>query len=356
MNLSVVIPTLNRPNHLARCLGCLREQTPAAGEFEVIVVLDGPDPASETICNAFDPRARFDLRVIQAQRRGIGHTKNVALDAARASLLILLNDDVRPHPAFLEHHASAHAARNNHPAMVLGHSPWVVPPADQDRIFDRLLRETSMVFFYDRMINPDGTAREPEGHDWGFRHAWNLNLSLPTASARAVGGFDESLANCCYEDVEFARRFTSAHGAPVLFRPEARAEHDHRYEPADYLKREFRLGYSAWGLALSNPDCAREVFRRDLTHEGELARCRDEVDRDNPQAPAWRAWFESLAARAQDPSLPTDDDLQTLYQRHLPLKRHEFRKGLLAASEGRLIDGLFPAKATGTRAVATANF
>jgi GT2 family glycosyltransferase len=342
MNLSVVIPTLNRPNHLARCLGCLREQTPAAGEFEVIVVLDGPDPDSEILCKSFETRRRFDLRVIEAERRGNAHTKNIALHAARAAFTVFLNDDVRPVPRFLEHHLSVHRERDNHAALVLGHSPWIIH--SPDRLFDRLLRETSMVFFYDRMVSPDGSPREPEGHDWGFRHAWTLNLGTPTEAARAIGGFDESLANCCFEDVEFGWRFTRAHGAPVLFAPEARAEHDHRYEPADYLKREFRLGYSAWGLALSNPDCAREVFRRDLTGDAELARCREEVDRDEPFAPGWRTWFESLAARAQDPSLPSDSDLQALYQQHLPLKRHEFRKGLLAASEGLLIDGLFPAK------------
>ncbi len=345
MDFSVVIPTLNRPDHLARCLACLREQSPAGGEFEVIVVLDGPDPASAAVCASFDAKARFETRVIEAQRRGNAHTKNVGLREARGDLLVLLNDDVRPVPRFLQHHLEAHDDRSRHPAMVLGYSPWVIHRPD--RLLDLLLRSTSMVFFYDRMADEHGVPREPEGHDWGFRHAWTLNLSLRTDLARELGGFDEALANCCFEDVEFAYRFTHRFDAPVLFRADAVAEHDHRYNPADYLRREFRLGYSAWGLAVSNPRCAGEIFRgRDLTSPDEVHRCREQFEQDEPNAGAWRAWFESLTLGAQEWSQAQSDPaaaLAALYEQHLPLKRHEFRRGLLAAAEGRVVEGLFPA-------------
>lgn len=345
MDFSVVIPTLARPEHLARCLACLREQSPVGGEFEVIVVLDGPDAASAALCRDFDARGRFDLRVIEAERRGNAHTKNRGIAAASGDYLVLLNDDVRPVPRFLQHHLEAHAERDGHAAVVVGYSPWVVHQPES--VFDRLLRSTSMVFFYDKMVDEHGVPRETEGHDWGFRHAWTLNLSVRTELVREVEGFDESLANCCFEDVEFAWRFTKRFDAPVLFRADAVAEHDHRYEPSGYLAREFRLGYSAWGLAVSNPACAREIFRgRDLTSAEVVERTRREFERDGPLVEGWRAWFESLAVGAQGASLDEGDAtgvLGAMYERHLPLKRHEFRRGLLAAAEGKVIEGLFPA-------------
>lgn len=349
MDTSVVIPTVGRPGHLSRCLACLREQTPGGGDFEVIVVLDGPDGESAAMCAAFETRGRFALRVIEAERRGNAHTKNIGIGAARGQLTVFLNDDVRPVPRFLERHVAAHGSRDGHPALVLGHSPWTVHRPD--RLFDRLLRETSMVFFYDRMVDGDGVSKEPEGHDWGFRHAWTLNLSGLTEFVRRVGGFDESLANCCFEDVEFGWRFTRRLDAPVLFRAGAAADHDHRYEPTDYLRREFRLGYSAWGLAVSNPACARAVFGRDLTEPEEVSRCREQNDGEARRVPEWRAWFDSLAGASAE-SAGDGTGLGAIYDRHLALKRHEFRRGLLAAADGERVEGLCLARAPAPLATA----
>ncbi|XOV76745.1 MAG: glycosyltransferase family 2 protein [Phycisphaerales bacterium] len=171
----------------------------------------------------------------------------------------MINDDILPEPGFVEAHVLAHAEREDAglgEAMVLGHSPWVVP--EDASLFDRLLAQSSMVFFYDRMITPEGVVLGERDRDWGFRHAWNLNLSVSSALAREVGGFCPAIANCCYEDLEFAWRVNRARegGVPVLFRPEAIAPHDHRYTPEGFLERERRLGYSAFGFAKASPECA----------------------------------------------------------------------------------------------------
>ena len=41
--------------------------------------------------------------------------------------------------------------------MVLGSAPWKVH--EPDSLFDRLIRETSMVFFYDQMTDEPGRRR-----------------------------------------------------------------------------------------------------------------------------------------------------------------------------------------------------
>lgn len=342
--ITVAIPTRGRPNHIRACLGALRDQhAPSDPPFEVVIVTDGPDPETDRVCNEYVPGAGMTVRLIRAEHRGNAHAKNIALDAARAPLFVMLNDDVRPAPGFLAAHRRAHAERST-PAMVLGWSPWVVH--EPDRLFDRLIRETSMIFFYDRMVTGTGAALEGPHHDWGFRHAWTLNLSVPTVAARDVSGFNAGLANCCFEDVEFGRRFALAHRAPVLFRPEALAPHDHRYEPAAYLAREFRLGYSAWALAHLAPECAREVFRRDLTAGEELGSARALIEVADPDvAAADHAWFHSLAHHpaagiGAEGSPEAAATLAALYQRHVPLKRREFASGLLAAANAETFEGL----------------
>src|SRR5919109_1496688 len=47
--ISVVIATLNRPQLLDRCLGVLFDQTLPHAVYEIVVVDDGPHPATESV-------------------------------------------------------------------------------------------------------------------------------------------------------------------------------------------------------------------------------------------------------------------------------------------------------------------
>ena len=79
MRVSVVIPTANRPEQLARALHSVFAQT--LPPIEVIVVIDGPDPCTAALLTTW-PDAR--LRSIQtAIRAGAGAARNCG--AARAS-------------------------------------------------------------------------------------------------------------------------------------------------------------------------------------------------------------------------------------------------------------------------------
>ena len=44
MDVSVIIPTFNRPEKLAATVRCLREQTLPPSDYELIVVDDGSEP------------------------------------------------------------------------------------------------------------------------------------------------------------------------------------------------------------------------------------------------------------------------------------------------------------------------
>lgn len=325
---------------LSECLRRLTRQTMDRGRFETVVVFDGPDPAGMEIVESF--AGMLAIRATESERLGNAHTKNVALEASTGRIVLFLNDDVLPDPDLLATHRQAHAEREGAaPALVVGHSPFVTG-ADES-LFEALLRRTSMVFFYDQMIDEQGLARRGPEHDWGFRHAWSLNLSTPRSLAMEAGGFRPAIANCCYEDVEFGWRACRQGGGPVLFRPRALAAHNHRMTPDDYLRREWRLGYSALGFALAAPQCAEEVFGRIVNSERELEYARAFVERESrgekAQLEAFRALSgvpaASLAGALGDALTPA------LYGQHLLLKRLAFRRGLLAASAGEVAEGLF---------------
>lgn len=338
-DISAIIPTRGRPAALAECLRRLTRQTLERGRYEVVVVFDGPDPEGVALARSFG--RELALTVVQAPRLGNAHTKNEALAAARGRIALFLNDDVLPAPALLASHVAAHAELGEADALIVGYSPFV--EASKESVFDLMLRRTSMVFFYDRMVDAAGRARESRDHDWGFRHAWSLNLSAPRRLAMGVGGFRPAIANCCYEDVEFAWRACRDGGAPVLFRPEAEAEHNHPMSPEEYLRREWRLGYSALGFTRAAPQCAARVFGRDLLSEAELAYARAFVERESGPEKAQLEAFGALSEISSGALAPDARGaiLAALYGQHLSLKRLAFRRGLLAACAGEAVEGLF---------------
>ncbi|MFN7020854.1 MAG: glycosyltransferase family 2 protein [Phycisphaerales bacterium] len=337
----MLIPTIGRAEKLARCLTRLANQTLDRSRFEVLVGVDGradgadPDRGDREAADAAQAlaeRTAGSMRAVvhQFEHAGPGATRNRLVEHARGELILMLNDDVLPEPELLEAHVREHA-RWRGPAMVLGAAPWVVP--GEDTLFDRLIRETSMVFFYDRMKEMLEDGRADADHDWGFRHAWTLNLSLPRRVFAAVGGFDERLTRACYEDIEFGYRVWKSCGAPVRYASGAVVRHDHRIMPEDYLRRERMMGAAARVFAEASPLCAMEVFGRDIRSREEVEYSRAFVERERGAAMRLR---ETFAGWAKVPSTAIDGPhagamLRGLYEHHLLLKRWVWRSGLLDA-------------------------
>lgn len=313
MELTVAIPSRGRNELLKRLLDALSRQSIQQHRFEVLVGLDGQTPP------ASQPDSRAFARLIQLSHRGPAATRNALIEQAKGHVILFLNDDVTPAPDLLEHHIRAHEGIS--PAdLVLGSAPWFVPQSDT--VFDRLIRETSLVFFYDRMDRHDA-SRDPN-KDWGFRHAWTLNLSLRTENARRIR-FEERLPRAMFEDLEWGYRLAHTLGSRVLYRPEAVVTHDHRYTLAGYLGRERHLGGQSLALAEINPDCAHAVFGRDVRDPGFIRECSQMCAQEQETCDALAREIEELASKPSN----SVTDIKDVYQRFLPLKRHTWRQGVI---------------------------
>lgn len=348
MDISVIIPTRERPAKIAECLRQLRSQsvTPGgglSGSFEVLVGIDGPDSVSAQAAErAWGGPGAGLLQVVQCARAGLAATRNRLLERARGKWVVSINDDVYAAPGFLEAHARAHvdALERGRPAVIVGDSPWRV--FEDDSVFDRLVRETSMIFFYDRMKSalPLCPSAPPplspfSDRDWGFRHCFGLNHSVSAGALKEIGGYAVFPATYGYEDTEAAWRLRERFGMPVLFRPDAVAEHDHRYSPTDYLEREEKLGHAAWGFTLQAPGCAADMFGRDITSREEIAYSREFVEREAKTAERLRHTLVGLASvPAGTINGPHAAELiNALYEQHLLLKRWCWRRGLVRACD-----------------------
>jgi glycosyltransferase involved in cell wall biosynthesis len=86
---SVIIPTLRRPDLLRRALASVFSQSWTS--IEVIVVIDGPDAATRALLDAMaDPR----LTVLRHERSlGPGRARNAGAALARGAWLAFLDDD-----------------------------------------------------------------------------------------------------------------------------------------------------------------------------------------------------------------------------------------------------------------------
>lgn len=313
-NVSIIVPSRGRADRLAALLDCLRRQHgAAAGLFEVIVALDGADDGAPAAC---DREAPFPLRVLALDQVGISAAKNAAIAEARGDFLLFVNDDVEPAADFVQQHLVAQ--RSGHP-IVLGASPFksIANPT----LFDECIAHTRMIFFYGGM---------QAGSSYGFRHAWNLNLSIDFGLLdRTTGPFADAFRPCMYEDLELAFRLMGSDNR-VYYYAAARAVHNHRYTFGEYLVREVMLGIMAHELHRVNPACAVAVFGSPLAvllPKAEAALQTDQADAAGALA--------ALIELAERPFTPDCDAamIDLFYRAHLPLKRRAFRRGLLAAAD-----------------------
>lgn len=342
-SLSILIPSFARSAKLGACVASLARQSLPIDQYEVLVGLDGPDPDSvEAVTRVWDgPDSALTIDV--AAHSGPSAVRNRLLARAKGEYVLFLNDDVVPTGTLAEIHLheQAEAKRRGRPALIVGSSPW--KRYTNERLFDRLVRETSMVFFYDTMDTPEALSQPMK--DWGFRHAWSLNLSGPMDQIKAAGGFTVFPQPFYgYEDIELAHRLAGKFQTPVLYRPAARVEHDHRMSPDEYLTREYTIGHEALTFARMRPACGLALFGRDVTSQDEAEYSRLYVQRERAMVQNLRSTFDQMAMLP--PELFTGESGATLrrlcYQQHLPLKRWAWRAGLLDAFERK---ALVPANA-----------
>ena len=101
-DISVVIPTYQRPVLLLNCLNALSRQTLPAAQVEILVVDDGHDPATADTVRAFAYRSGMVVRYLgQPHRRGPAAARNRGWRAAKGRIIAFTDDDTLPQPDWL---------------------------------------------------------------------------------------------------------------------------------------------------------------------------------------------------------------------------------------------------------------
>ena len=108
---SIVIPHLNQPEFLARCLAALAPQIAAVTDAETIVVDNGSKTLPAAICAPYPW-----VKLTQEATPGPGPARNLGISKAQGILLAFIDADCVPDPHWL---SSILAAFESNPAVVI---------------------------------------------------------------------------------------------------------------------------------------------------------------------------------------------------------------------------------------------
>ena len=220
---SVIVPTYNRPQQLARCLNALTRLDPPAGGFEVIVVNDGGADFDDSLRRAIETDAATPVRLISQRNAGPGVARNAGAAVAHGTWLAFTDDDCEPQPNWLRAFEHALSAQ---PAALAGGTI-------RNSIRNNVFSETSQVLvgFISEWF--DGTRRE--------RMFTSNNIALARSEFIECGGFDPNFGIPAAEDREFCDRWF-AQGRPSVSVADALVNHAHHLSLASFLKQHFSYG------------------------------------------------------------------------------------------------------------------
>ncbi|HEU4786947.1 MAG TPA: glycosyltransferase family A protein, partial [Gemmatimonadaceae bacterium] len=105
---SVIVPTHDRCDSLARLLRALASQQNVGGDYEAIVVADGCSDG--TAPRVRSTRWPFPVHVLEQPASGPAIARNCGAAIASGRILLFLDDDTEPETRTLAAHVAAHDA------------------------------------------------------------------------------------------------------------------------------------------------------------------------------------------------------------------------------------------------------
>lgn len=127
MQVSIIIPTYNRPSVLLQALKSLQEQT--LESFEILVVDNAADSKIQSMVADFNQASRLKVNYIPEPQLGLHNARHAGAKAATGDVLVFTDDDATFDTAWLQVYADSFL---QHPEMVAAGGPvrpiWEAPP------------------------------------------------------------------------------------------------------------------------------------------------------------------------------------------------------------------------------------
>ena len=242
-DISIVVPTRDRPAALERCLRALARQT--APSPEVIVVDDASHDADAV--RVAVAHACPAARVLRGAGGGPAAARNLGVRAARGATVCFTDDDCSPAPDWVARLAAACGGGGAAAGTTLAD-----PAAGRCAAAAQLLTHVLQV----------GSLR-PDGAGLGF--APTCNLACATALARELP-FDESFPLAAGEDRDWCARLARA-GARLTYVPDATVVHRPQLGLRGLLRQQCRYGRGAVRFRRAGGGLAGSAYYAHLARE-----------------------------------------------------------------------------------------
>ena len=224
---SVVIPTRGRPQLVVRAVLSALEQTER--QIEVIVVIDGPDAATETeLDRVEDDRL---VRVSLVESGGGAEARNVGVRAARGRWVALLDDDDEWLPNKLKAQVEAAEAESGHEVVVA--CKYIVrSPHAVDAVRPR---------------RPPGLDEPASDYMFDYLCYFQTSTLFGSKALFLKVPFQKDLT--CFHDIDWFLRATTSEGVKLIVVPEPLSIY---HAPEERATITSKLGWEArlsWGRA-----------------------------------------------------------------------------------------------------------
>lgn len=226
--LSVIVPTYNRPAELRRCLQALAQQTFPQAAFEVLICDDGSTADIAAVVNEVAATSGLPLRHLRQAQAGPAAARNLGIRNARGAIVAMTDSDTLPDANWLAELAAAFAA---HPQAV----------AVEGQVYAQ--NEGAFGLLGEGPTNRRGGVY------------LTCNCAYRRAALVQAGGFDETFPYAAYEDVELAARVQPF--GEIVWQPRALVVHPERPLTLQAVLKKLhhwefvlimglRYGYLAW--------------------------------------------------------------------------------------------------------------
>jgi glycosyltransferase involved in cell wall biosynthesis len=215
MQISVVIPTYKRPLLLARCIEALSKQN-YPGNFEIVIVSDGPDEQTKELVRQLSSTCRQALTFYSLkEKKGPAAARNLGWQHSLSSLIAFTDDDCIPDQNWLK------------------------------EIHDLYIKNSlSSIAYSGRIIVP--VSAVPTDYEKNIAHLSTAefitaNCAISKEALEKVGGLDERFTMAWREDSDLQFRLME-HNIPIIKNDNAIVTHPVRQAPWGISLKEEKKG------------------------------------------------------------------------------------------------------------------
>src|ERR1700751_6129486 len=123
-SLTVIIPTYNRVELLAKALAGYEKQSSLELIRELLVVDDGSTDGTEAFVREFCGKSRLPVRYLKQPNKGPAAARNLGISEATSRLILFTDSDIVPSRDLVEQHSAGHRKHPETHTAILGYVTW----------------------------------------------------------------------------------------------------------------------------------------------------------------------------------------------------------------------------------------